>query len=261
MATTISLARAEAAARREAPAHRAASDRIVLALDGRPSGNAAAAVGHALAREWGASVHVLSEHGRALDGVVDCARTNHASLVVLGLTPLHDYDCEPSAAIALRLMRRAGAPVLAVAAARSERPRCAIAVIDFSGPSLDAARLAARVLQPGGTLYLAHVQPDFSSACSCSAEISRVYRRGISGVFESLVRNLSPVGNVRLEPVVLDGAPLAELNRLAERVGAEMLALGAADREIDAARGLLRLTMDVLREGRLSVLSVPPSSR
>jgi nucleotide-binding universal stress UspA family protein len=159
------------------------------------------------------------------------------------------------------VVRRSLFPVLAVAPTMSELPRRAIAAIDFSGSSLHAARAALSVLQPGGTLLLVHVQPDFSSAASPSADIEFSYTRGIAGAFERLARELAPPPCMRVEPVVLDGTPIDELSAFAERVGAEMIAVGTGRRDLTASHGVARLATALLRQRRHTVLTAPAAAR
>lgn len=187
--------------------------------------------------------------------LLECARTTDKAVLVLVPGPGADDCCFVETAI--RMMRRASHPVLALAPSQTQRPRCAVAAIDFSAESLNAARVALDLLQSGGTLYLAHVQPDFTSARADSLNLAGTYRRGIDGAFETVIRDLEPLAAVRIVPVVLDGSRVAELTRFADRVGADMLALGAANSQISATNGVSRLTTALLRERRFSVLSAP----
>ena len=234
---------------------------ILLAVDGTSSAGGAVAVAVAVAREWHASLHVLSVADQldddAVRQVLECARTNEAALMVLGLAASDGVSSISSERV-LRVMRRAAAPVLAVLSSQTQQPRHAIAAIDFGPASVSAARLALGIVQPGGTLYLAHVEPDFTSARADSAAIAASYRRGIDGAFTAFIRELDPPETVRIQPVVLDGAPLSALEQLADRVDADLIALGARCRNPSASQPLPRLTAAFLRARRVSVLSAPP---
>lgn len=231
---------------------------ILLGLTGRSvAGRAAAAIALSLAEEWASSLEVLLELEResAIRQLLDCVRTGDTSLIVLGLRAVEGAASFANETV-LRVMRRASVPVLAVPAL-GERPRRAVAAIDFSAPSMKAARMALRVLQPGGTLLLAHVQPDFTGA-SDESDIALSYRRGIHGAFVSLVKELAASHRVRLEPYVLEGAPLPALRTLVERAGATLVALGTSRGDHLSPRQLSPMIATLVREGRLSLISAPP---
>jgi len=180
-----------------------------------------------------------------------------SSLIVIGLRDPSERAPFLVDEAVMRVMRRACVPVLAVASGTTQRPRNAVAAVDFSASSLNAARMALRVIEPGGTLFLAHVQPDFTSARADSEEIALSYLRGIAGAFDNLLRELAPESKARIEAVVLDGSPMGELTAFADQVGATLIAVGTGRKEITASHGLARLATALLRERKHSVLSAP----
>jgi len=104
---------------------------------------------------WPHAIHV----GHRVDEIVKHAAYHDASLIVLGLGSHGVFARLLHRETALRVIRTAAIPVIAVPSATAEVPRSAVVAIDFTPASEDAARAALDVLGGHGTLYLAHATP------------------------------------------------------------------------------------------------------
>ena len=153
-------------------------------------------------------------------------------------------------------------PVLAVTPVASEQPRRAIAAIDFSPSSLSAARSALNLLRPTGTLFLAHLQPDFSTAASRANGIESSYSPGIRSALERVVRELAPPPCMSIEVVIIvNGTLIDELSALADRVDAGVIAVGTSRRDAPPSNGVAHLATALLRQRQRTILTVPAPIR
>lgn len=208
----------------------------------------------------GVSCDIEIDHGCALTCLVDCAISSSAELIVLGLRPSTDRAPVFSDDTALRVTRRTPIPVLAVTPDLCEQPRRAIAAIDFSPASVAAARVALKVLQPGGTLLLAHLSPDFSTAESRADGGKWSYSLATSFAFERLARELPPRRSVSIASVQLEGALIDGLANLADRIDADLIAVGTGRRDLTTFNAAPHPAAAFLHQRRRTILAVPGRS-
>jgi len=221
------------------------------AVDGRVSRRHAVerALGTAADRSrWPVSVTV----GSVASSVADASVADDVQLLVIGL-PSRLGGRAPCDDAALGIVRRSRKPVFAVARSLRVPPRTAIASIDFTRSSLHAARAALKLLAPGGTLYLAHVQPQLERA---DESLQVVYAQGIAAAFDRVVNELGAPNDVVVQPVILQGNARDELNAFAERVDADLIALGTSAPDPTRLNGG-RLSAAMLRAATRSLLIAP----
>ncbi len=193
--------------------------------------------------------------------IVREARSAGADLVVLGLRRHGVAGRALQDETALLVMRRATAPVLAVAPGLDGLPQCVVVGVDFSRTSREAARLALDLLAPGGRLVLAYVSSPLAAASDDGERY--VHALGVAAAFAALVADLAPPAGVRVEHEALAcgprETPAQRLLELAGRAGADLVALGSR-RYGRFERWLLgSVTTDIARDGRVSLLVVPPA--
>jgi len=208
----------------------------------------------------GVSCHIDIDDGCAITRLVECATSSRAELIVLGLRPSTTpapVFCDDTA---LRLIRRTTIPVLAVTPDVREQPRRAIAAIDFSPSSVAAARAALKVLQPGGTLVLAHLPPDFTGAGSRAGEIAAGYSQANSAAFERLARELAP-RCMSIATVRLNGTLVEELAELADQTDADLIAVGTGRRDLTTLNGAPHPATALLHLRRRTILAGPAPQR
>ncbi len=180
-----------------------------------------------------------------------------AALILVGLRTHSILDRLFRDDTTLRVMRRATVPVLGVTPLVRDLPKRAVAGVDFGVSSLHAARAAMELLEDGGTLYLAHVEPDEHDGDG-RASGEALLASAHPSTFERFRRLLEAPDSVRIEQVVLQGDRFEELDDFANRVGADLVALGSIDRDDTSHHGG-RLREAFVRSAATSVLIGPPA--
>ena len=192
--------------------------------------------------------------------IVREARQSLAGRLVLGLRRHGPLGRALQDETALHVLRHAPCPVLGVVPSLRGLPERVVAAVDFSRTSRAAARLARDLVAPGGTLTLVYV----SAAPPFQEDDGEGYVHAL-GVETGLVRlreTFDRDDDVAVETAVL--GPTArrrvgeQLIELAERTRADLIALGSR-RYGPLDRWLLgSVATDVARDGRVSLLVVPP---
>lgn len=193
--------------------------------------------------------------------ITEQARRGLTGLVVVGLRrhgllgrALHDET-------ALHVMRHASCPVLAVTPALTTLPRRVVVGIDFDPASERAACVALEMVAPGGTLTLAYVPSGLWTTRDDPER--RIHDLGVDAAFDALVGDLDVPKHVDVARAVITEPshrdwPSDRLLDYAEHVGADLVALGGR-RHGRVERWLLgSVVAGVVRDGRVSVLMVPP---
>lgn len=198
--------------------------------------------------------------GSPVEEIVAAIHRSGTHLVIIGLRPHGRRHRVLRRETTVRVTRRASVPVLAVTSALRALPRRAVVGLDFGRASVRAARIALQILGKNATLVLAHVALNLYFGATEEGEGRRFLQtEGVAGALERMRRELSGLADVRIETVALDGDAAGELLALADRCGAELLAVGS-HRHPPIDRLLLgSVTTTILRAARCSVLVAPPS--
>jgi nucleotide-binding universal stress UspA family protein len=172
---------------------------------------------------------VTCELGPPAPSIVRFTREKGATLIVLGLGRHALADRWFGSETALRVMRIAHVPVLAVAAEERALPDQAVAAVDFSEFSRDAAESVLQIIRPGGTLHLVYVlwKPSGETAWVEGRDWPEVQRQRLRGQLDELARRLEGVHGIRVEPRFLEGDAAGETLRFAGTVGAGLIAAGS----------------------------------
>lgn len=182
---------------------------------------------------------------RFIDGEI---RKSEAALVVLGLGRRRTRDRLFADEMAIQVARLSSVPVLAVEGGASRLPQNAIAGIDFSPFSLEAARAACRLVGPDGVVRLVHV------AATAGA------RPDASTVAEVLRQAAEPSPECPdADMVVLEGDPARELVSFASDHDHDLIAVGSHGRSFIDRLLLGSVSTTILRAASCSVLVVPPA--
>jgi nucleotide-binding universal stress UspA family protein len=164
----------------------------------------------------------------------------------------------------LTVARRANAVVLGVTGGLGGLPRRAIVGVDFGPASIRAARAALDVLarpEPAEPAVLRLVYVDRSGVDGVrenTAGEALIKRLGVDAAFEQLVRELAAAPGVLVECATRHGRPGTELLASAEESGADLIAMGSLRHERLEQWILGSVTTEVVRDGRCSVLVIPP---
>jgi nucleotide-binding universal stress UspA family protein len=168
------------------------------------------------AEEWPLTVQVGGVARMIASHAVDC----RAGRVVLGLNQSDSAQRWLAREMLLDLIRRLNVPVLAVPPGYTELPRSVVVAVDFSKYSLEIAREALEDLEPGAQLHLINVtalpkgQPQSD-------------RLAVARRLSELASELEIPGIAAVETYQRAGDPADEILRLAEQVGAELIAAGS----------------------------------
>ena len=199
--------------------------------------------------------------GSPADEIARAARARKPELIVMGLRPHAFLDRVFRDETALTVMRRACAPVLAVTPLLHRLPRRIVVGIDFSRASIAAARTAMGLLEEGGELILAYVEPDGETDAELSPTYRAIYAEGLCGAFARLRQGLVSRSDVTVDTVVLRGAASVELLSLAARTDADLIAVGSQRHSIARRAFVGGVTTALARAASRSLLVIPPDGR
>jgi len=196
--------------------------------------------------------------GGRVDTIVTAGERNGASLIVLGLGEHGVAARLFRRETALRVIRSATIPVLAVPMYAWGIPHSAIAAIDFTQSSEDAARAALDLLAGAGTLYLAHVSPRVPIPQGDSRSWEEVTSSGNVARLEAVADRLNVPPGVQVEYVTLHGEPANELTAFAEEFKVDLIAAGAHGRTALGRFMLGSVSSKLIRTANCWVLVAPP---
>ena len=206
--------------------------------------------------EWPMAI----EMGVPSDAIARQSSRNKVALVVMGLRRHGRVDRAVHDETALSVMRKAAGPVLGVVAGSVDLPTFALVAMDFSRASVQAAAAAAMLMATGGRLTLVHVESMMMETDPRSSE-GVIHSLGLAAAFERLERALASE-SLRVDHVVLHqattGVPSTIMLEYAEGRDVDLIVAGSA-RHGRVDRILLgSVSAELVRDGRYSVLIVPP---
>jgi nucleotide-binding universal stress UspA family protein len=203
---------------------------------------------------------VSSVIGWPTEAVLEAADSRDADLIVVGIGRHRPIDRLLAHETAIAIVRRSKVPVLAVAPHARKLPRIAVAAVDFTTSSLEAARLAAAMVQPAGKLTLVHVSPFQPGARRDGLAWTEIYDTGAQELLDALQRELAATG-LRVDTVVLRGSPPEELLPFSRRRHADLIAVGGHKQGFVDRMVIGSSTTRILRGASSSVLVVPQRER
>ena len=191
--------------------------------------------------------------------IVQKARRLRAALVIIGLRRHGRLERAMQDETTLEVMRRAACPVLGVATDATSLPIKVLAAVDFSRSSMAAARAARAVLGDGGTIVLAYA-PLVRFVLADDGE-AVIHKLGVAAGFARCRAELEG-DRVTTDQVLLHAelsTPVAsKLIEYADGARCDLIAAGSA-RKGRLDRWMLgSVSTDLVRDGRHSVLIVPP---
>lgn len=193
--------------------------------------------------------------GRRAPAICAAARETAARMIVLGV----DAGASGGNDTAVELLHLADVPVLV--AHGLSLPRSAVVGMDFRPASVRAAAAAAHMLGPGGVLHLVHVKPLLDFPAAAVWEWGRSYEFAVKTAFDDVVAGLAPSELAEVHRHTRGGDPAEELVRTADRLGAELLAIGG-DGYICHHRVVVgRVARRVLAGAEIPVLATPVTTR
>jgi nucleotide-binding universal stress UspA family protein len=198
--------------------------------------------------------------GSPAEEITHAAQTRSAGLIVMGLRPHAFLDRVFRDETALTVMRRAGAPVLAVTPLLRRFPRRIAVGIDFSRASIAAAHAALGMLADGGELLLVYVEPPVEDRVEASKAYGVIYAEGLAGAFARLRQELVSQSNVTIDTIVLRGPVAGELLSLGTRADVDLIAVGSQRHSIPRGAFVGGVTSALARAATRSLLVIPPNA-
>ncbi len=201
--------------------------------------------------------------GTPASEILRYAEAHRPALIVMGLRRHGVVDRVLRDETTLSVARRARVPVLGVVPGLRALPSAVVVGVDFGPASVRAARAALDVLAPSAaapaTLHLVYVNANPGDASrEDTAGEAMVHRLGVTAAFEQLVRELDAPTGVTVTPTVRSGPAATELLAFATEQRADLIAVGSLRHERFERWILGSVTTQVVRDGRCSVLVIPP---
>jgi nucleotide-binding universal stress UspA family protein len=222
------------------------------------------AVSAELVRAVGAKIDwpVRVMFGTTAASIVQEANHLGAVLVLLGLRRHSRLERAVHDETALNVMRTASCPVLGVVAEMNGLPARVLASVDFGDGSVLAARAARAMLGDGATMTLAYVQP--VNGFLLDEGECRIHDMGVKAGFTKLREEFGGTG-VRFDHVVLHHdtgqSPAQALLEYADEIGSDLITAGSVQHSRLDRWMVGSVSMELVRDGRRSVLIVPPRHR
>lgn len=208
---------------------------------------------------WGTQ-EVLVEFGGVAVTIARVAAQRRSELILLGLAAGEGLGHWRARETLLRLTHLAHVPVLAVPAASSALPREILVGSDFSEFSVRAAQEAVRDAEAGARLHLIHVIPEFTWTVAGPVvnEWATAYRAEARERVRQLAHELALSGRVTVREHVRVGDPAEEILKLANELGADLVATGSHGRGYFARMILGSVSGRLIHESRSAILISPP---
>lgn len=197
--------------------------------------------------------------GEAASTIVSEAQSADAELLVIGIHHHGTFAQALGENTATRVMSHAGIPVIGVRPDASGLPRRIMVATDFGDAAVEAAHLAANLVNPGGTVILVHATLPVPIVVEGDEGAALVQREGIEHAFLKLSAEISKGRNIQVETVTRTGDASTELLAAAEQIAPDMIAT-ASQRHGFLDRLILgSVSRTVVREGHWSMLVTPPA--
>jgi nucleotide-binding universal stress UspA family protein len=201
-------------------------------------------------------VDIELRDGDPANVLAKAARECNARLIVAGLGKHRILDRLFGDETALRLLRLAPVPVLAVGAGFIGAPKRIVVGMDFSETSIRAARMALELAGESATIYLAHVGPRDSAATAWDGW-GPSYTTDAGAALARVQDHLRIPDGMSVQGVVLHGDPATELLAFANSVGADLIATGSHGHGFVARMLVGSVATKLIRYSTCSVLAVP----
>ena len=190
--------------------------------------------------------------------VAGVAHRSAATMIVCGLGRHRVTDRIFGDETALRFIRVADVPVLAVAEALNRAPSRIVVACDFSETSLRAARTAIGLASTNAFLYLVHVAPRGMKADR--EGWGRTYREEATDALIAVHEQLRAPADMVVERVLVEGDPATEIISFASGVNADLIATGSHGHGFIARMLIGSVATRIVRASTCSVLTVPHSA-
>jgi nucleotide-binding universal stress UspA family protein len=210
-------------------------------------------------RVWGERTDVELMDGDPATLITRLAHKSNATMIACGIGRHRVADRIFGDETALRFIRMADVPVLAVADRLDHAPRRIVVAVDFSETSLRAARLSLELAAPGASLYLVHVAPRSGSPYDWEASGTN-YKQDAGNALHRIHEQLRVPKGMSVQEILLQGDAATELLAFAASTNADLIATGSHGRGFVARMLVGSVTTRIVRCSTCSVLTIPHSA-
>ena len=204
--------------------------------------------------------HVEVEHGDPVTALVRRARELDAALIVIGIGRHRPVDRIFAGELTLRVIRRAGCPVLAVSGELDHRPRVVVVGTDFSPQSLYAAETVMPLLAEGAVVDVVHVWQPSAAADPTVFAVEDEYARTLPGRIARFIAALHVPHGVTVRSELREGRCVPQLLACAHEHHADLIVAGRQGLNPIARFFVGSVTASLLRGATCSVLVTPEPS-
>jgi len=208
------------------------------------------------AHDW--TIHVRTGHVARC--VADLAREAKAGLIVVGLGRRSPLDRLFGRETALRTIRMAPCPILAVGDDAVGLPRRAIIATDFSASSVHAASAALPLLADDAEVTLMHVRPPAPAIMPIPAHWERPYAARVADLFVRMRGRLAAQADVVVQVATARGDAVDEVLDLAQDHEADLLVAGSHGHGLVERLLVGSMATGLLKRAHCSVFIAPQPS-
>lgn len=202
--------------------------------------------------DWHAELSV----GNDARCIVNRAQSLDAQLIVMGLEH-HGSLRRALAGDTVRQVVSSGiAPVLAVTRSLEALPGHVVVGMDFTPPSIRAAKWARKLIDRNGSLDFLYVGPDDGLVAGTKSRSGA----SLDEQFSKLVDELAPDPSMRVAMVRRNGRAADQLCTYAQEVGADLIAMGSHRYSLVERLQMGSVSTAVTHDARCSVLVAPPDT-
>ena len=198
--------------------------------------------------------------GDPATAITDVAQHEGARLVVMGIGRHALIDRLLGAETALRTIRRAPCPVLAVGPAASSF-RTVVVATDFSAASVYAVECVRPLLSPGATLHVVHAWRAVGAHNAVAHAIDDAFERSLPGRLASFITALDVGADVTVTSEARQGAAASVILACAEARNADLIVAGRHGAGVLERLFVGSVTTSLLRRARCTVFVAPKHPR
>ena len=197
---------------------------------------------------------LLGEPSRA---IADVASARHSPLIVMGIGRHRPLDRMLGLETAVRTIRRATCPVLAVSADIHVPFRDVVLATDFSPASIKGAEAIVPLLTTGSVVHLVHVWEPSAVHDARLRTLDESYAASLTEKFRRLLEILALPSGIAVKEEVLEGRASERLLDYANDHNADVVVAGKQGQNLLSRLVVGSVTDALLRGSKCSVLIAP----
>ena len=203
------------------------------------------------------SRRIALHSGPAARTIARIAQERRVGMIVMGTTRHGVRGLLPGAGTMSRLLPLGDTPIFAVPSFGRYIPRRLMIAVDFSMPSIRAARTAVEMIGGFTRIDIVHVEGDHVGEPLEWNPGEESYDGGVRGAMNRLIADLRLPRHQEIETWTLKGDVSSELLRFAERSSCDLITAGGRDHGLLERIRDRSVTRDLLYRAQCSLLIAP----